>query len=199
MGATLKVTKASLISLCLLTGCASTSWNTQYRVDPFTDKQTCRVVRGTDFSRSFQRSFQGGYFSAEFVFENYHGQPRVGIIMEPAIPAAGDLQIRVDSGEMMAISVSDTPLDTRPNTNTYTYEGMPAQVSDMVANIQSDTLKYASPYRLATDDKAKHIIQSILSGKSVMYRMVGVNAALTLTGTFKVDQSLKDAVRKCGL
>lgn len=191
-----------LVSSLILTACVSelakdSQWRAVLRTDQFTDARSCRVERGTPSRRSVERRYRT-YSSAEFIVEDRDGELRIGAVMEPTLPMSGDLQIRVDNLEAWTITLADTPLDTAPAMPSYDYGAQSEQATKAIEQVQGYTLKMASPYRLAAGDKARQILDQILKGHVVKYRLLGINAASSSTGQFEVDDAFRAAVAQCG-
>jgi len=188
---------ASILMLLVLSSCAQQSFNTTARTDAFTDEAVCRVQQGTEFTRAFTRGVLKLGITYNFFAENRAGEPRVGIISEPLVPIAGDVQIRVDSNPARIITVADTPLDTStaipaPEPQNPYFD---KSYKELIENIQ----KFSSPYRAYTGDKARELLLEIANGNEVIFRILGVNSATSSTARFSVTDDLRNALRNCGL
>lgn len=174
---------------------AAKDWNAVKRIDPFTDIQSCRVEPGGAGSRAF---FRGRSLAYYFYAEKRGDQIRAGVFSEPAIPIAGDVQIRVDDGPLITITAADTPIDAAPAPVVQLPSTLPpearAAYEQMIAAAQAS----ASPYRAVTGERAAALLHQILAGKLVRIRSIGINSALSTTGEIKIDpRDLRDALEKC--
>lgn len=187
-------TAAVILMTGCLGACAATTpqWQANNYYDEFTENQTCRVEYGTAYQREFGRALTRTYYAHNFYAENNNGQIRVGVRSEPAIPIGGDIQIKVGS-KLYTLTSSDAPLDVTP---TVSLQDGAEQYQDLVKNIQ----QLSSPYRAYTGEKAKALLKDLVqTGGEVKFRVVGVNTALSKTGSFTVDEDFKKALNKCGL
>lgn len=194
----MKTLTATILSLSLLTACAVTppKWQANTYYDEFTDQKACRVEYGTAYQRDFGRALMGTYFSHNFYAENNNGQIRAGVRSEPAIPINGDIQIKVGS-KLYTLTSANTPMDVAPT--------IPApQGSAEFNKAYADSVKvmqqFSSPYRAYTGQKAKTFLQDIVkTGGEIKFRVVGVNAALSGTGAFTVNDDFINSLKQCGL
>lgn len=194
----MRQTATALLILSLLGACAVAppKWQATNYHDEFTEAKICRVEYGTANQRQFGRTLSGTYFAHNFYAENNNGQIRAGVRSEPAIPIGGDIQIKVGS-KLYTLTSSDTPLDVTPAMPTpQGSEQFNNDYKNMVTNIQ----QLSSPYRAYTGQKAKALIKDLVqTGGEVKFRVVGVNTALSKTGTFMVDENFKTALKECGV
>ena len=61
------------------------------------------------------------------------------------------------------------------------------------------TARSMSPFTASTGEKAQSILKEMRSGKTLIYRTVGLNQAASTTGEYVLDQSLDVALRRCGI
>lgn len=190
------------LAASVLTACVSTDWNTSNHYDEFTDTKICRVERGTQAGRDFARGFTGIYFTQHFYAENNNGEIRAGVRTEPPLPISGDIQIKVGS-KLYTLTSADTPLDIAPSVQMDTSAAEKAMGKEYAATLQSmskDIQKLSSPYRAYTDNKAKALLRDIAGASGeVKFRVVGVNAATSATGSFTAGEDFKAALKACGI
>jgi|GEM_PF-2490482 len=188
--------------IALISGCGSSSWKWQatQHYDEFTEDKICRVEKGSQGQRDFSRAFMGQAYGAGitqvFFAENRNGEVRAGVRSEPLIPLAGDVQLKV-GGELFTITAKDTPIDLAPQSQ-ISIEGIGSEYSDMMQSIQETVQKIGSPYRAVTDDKAKKLLKAIAeTSGEIKFRVIGVNQALSTTGSFTGGSDFSEALKKC--
>lgn len=188
-------------SLALL-GCSSTimSWKANSYYDEFTNAKSCRVENGTEGERTFARQFTGNYFSQYFYAENYNGEIRAGIRSEPALPIGGDIQIKVDE-KLYTLTSQNAPLDVKIETPSIANKDYFSKSYAETMNSVNDTVqKMASPYRAYTGIKAKTLLRDIVNSKNeIKFRTVGINTAVSTTGSFKSDDKFIKALNDCDI
>ncbi len=189
------LTCASVIALA---GCASSvGWQASHHQDEFTNTKSCRVEKGSKAQRDFARGFTGSYFTQHFYAENYDGEVRAGVRSEPSLPIAGDVQIKVGE-KLYTLTSKDAPIDVAPSvaTPTVAVQGYQETIDEMTKNIQ----QLNSPYRAFKGKKAIELLRDIAkSSNEVKFRVVGVNQALSGTGTFNVGDDFVTALNDCGI
>ncbi len=200
----MRIMLSATLSTLILSSCMSGpdtqgDWRAVTMTDQFTDVSARRVERGTPSRRSILRRVNRTFFSAEFIIENMDGTIRLGAIMEPTAPISGDLQIRVDDDPAWKITLSDTPVDVAPTMPSFGSGAHLPQADATMSQVYKHTAKMVSPFRMAQGEKARRILNQILNGRSVKYRLLGVNAAMSSTGQFDVDAAFRQAIVECGL
>lgn len=190
------------LALGLLTACVSTSWNATNHYDEFTDTKMCRVERGTLAGRDFARGFTGIYFTQHFYAENHNGEVRAGVRTEPPLPIGGDIQIKVGE-KLYTLTSADTPIDIAPTIamdRSAAEQAMGTAYSETLQSITKDIQKLSSPYRAYTGNKAKSLLRDIANAQGeVKFRVVGVNAATSATGSFTAGEDFTAALQACGI
>ncbi|WP_415915143.1 hypothetical protein [Pseudomonas lundensis] len=118
----------------------------------------------------------------------------------------GDVQLRVDQNKAWTISTSETPLDYVPEGQLkamQAYAPKDPQQQQIVENAYKTameaTARSMSPFTASTGEKAQSILKEMRSGKTLIYRTVGLNQAASTTGEYVLDQSLEVALRQCGI
>ncbi len=186
----------------LLTACVSTSWNATNHYDDFTDTKMCRVERGTAAGRDFARGFTGIYFTQHFYAENHNGEIRAGVRTEPPLPIGGDIQIKVGD-KLYVLTSADTPIDVAPTVSVDTSAAEKAMGKEYAAtleNMTKDIQKLSSPYRAYTGNKAKALLRDIANTNGeIKFRVVGVNAVTSGTGSFTAGDDFTAALQQCGI
>jgi hypothetical protein len=204
-----------LITISVLTGCASITpkveWIASSEFDPFTDKTACTVTTGSLYTQSSVYTYANHLYP---FIEVVNGELRVGLKSggKYKVPV-GDVQLRIDKNKAWAISMSETPVNVKPNPHasaqvdvmTEYAKSLPPEQQALVVNsykaAMSSTGKMLSPYTATTGDKAKAIVQEMLEGNTLIYRTLGFSQALTYggssTGEFLLDDSLEAALNKC--
>ena len=190
------------LALGLLTACVSTSWNATNHYDDFTDTRMCRVERGTQAGRDFARGFTGIYFTQHFYAENHNGQVRAGVRTEPPLPIGGDIQIKVGP-KLYTLTSSDTPIDVAPTITMDTSAAEKAMGKEYAATMKvltKNVQQLSSPYRAYTGKKAKALLRDIANTEGeIKFRVVGVNAVTSGTGTFTAGKDFTAALQQCGI
>ncbi|MNP83382.1 hypothetical protein D3C76_1823110 [compost metagenome] len=59
--------------------------------------------------------------------------------------------------------------------------------------------KMMSPYTVTGGDKAKEILRQMVTGKTLIYRTVGINQAASTTGEIELDDSLRQSLKLIGI
>ena len=199
---------APVLLLALLTsGCATgptVEWVTVRNTDKFTDKSSCAITVGTYYTRGGIYAVSNQYYP---YIEVVNGDLRVGVKSGGRflIPV-GDVQLRVDQNKAWTISTSETPLDYVPEGQLkamQAYAPKDPQQQQIVENAYKTameaTARSMSPYTASTGEKAQSILKEMRSGKTLIYRTVGLNQAASTTGEYALDQSLDVALRQCGI
>ena len=192
----------SCITLSTLTGCVSTSWHATNHYDDFTDTKICRVERGTQASRDFARGFTGIYFTQHFYAENHNGEIRAGVRTEPPLPIGGDIQIKVGS-KLYTLTSKDTPIDVAPSVpmNTEVAEKhMGKEYADTMKSMTENIQQLSSPYRAYKGKKAIALLRDIANTTDeVKFRVIGVNQAISGTGSFTAGTDFTQALHSCNI
>ena len=204
----------SLLTFSLI-GCASTTpkvqWVASIQFDRFTDITTCTVSTGSLYTGSSVFTYTNHLYPFIEVVNN---DLRVGVKSggKYKVPV-GDVQLRIDNNKAWTISMSETPVNVKPNTTmnsqlelmTEYAKNLPKEqkklIVDSYKTAMSATGKMLSPFTLTTGDKAKAILNEMLNGKALIFRTLGFgliagNTAGS-TGEFLLDGSLKVALEKC--
>ena len=196
-----------------LAGCAggiasgtapSVKWVANSKTDSFTDVSSCAVTVGSLYTSNGVFTMTNKYYP---YIEVVNGDLRVGVKSGGRflIPV-GDVQLRIDQNKAWTISTSETPLD-------YVSEGQlkamqayapkdPQQqqiVENAYKTAMEATARPMSPFTASTGEKAQSILKEMRSGKTLIYRTVGLNQAASTTGEYVLDQSLEVALRQCGI
>ena len=196
-----------------LAGCAggiasgtapSVKWVANSKTDSFTDVSSCAVTVGSLYTSN-------GVFTMTNKYSPYievvNGDLRVGVKSggRVLIPV-GDVQLRIDQNKAWTISTSETPLDYVPEGQLkamQTYAPKDPQQQQIVENAYKTamdaTARSMSPFTASTGEKAQSILKEMRSGKTLIYRTVGLNQAASTTGEYVLDQSLEVALRQCGI
>jgi hypothetical protein len=204
-----------LITMFVLTGCASTTpkveWVASTEFDRFTDQTTCTVTTGSLYTQSSVFTYTNHLYPFIEVVED---ELRVGLKSggKYKVPV-GDIQLRIDKNKAWDISMSETPVNVKPNPHvsaqvdimTEYAKNLPPEQQALVVNsykaAMSSTGKMLSPYTATTGDKAKAIVKEMLKGNTLIYRTLGFSQVPNLgegtTGEFLLDGSLEAALNKC--
>ncbi len=199
----------------VLTGCASTTpkveWVASTEFDRFTDQTTCSVTTGSLYTQSSVFTYTNHLYP---FIEEVEDQLRVGLKSggKYKVPV-GDIQFRIDKNKAWGISMSETPVSIKPNTQVNAQadlmaeyaKNLPPEQQALIANsykaAMNSTGKMLSPYTAATGDKAKAILKEMLKGNIIIYRTLGfgqmTNYGGGTTGEFVLDGSLQTALNKC--
>ena len=200
----IKSTKTVLPLLVLgtLTACVSTSWNATNHYDDFTNTKSCRVERGTQAGRDFARGFTGIYFTQHFYAENHNDEIRAGVRTEPPLPIGGDIQIKVGS-KLYALTSKDTPIDVAPSVPMNTdlaKKHMGKEYADTMKSMTENIQQLSSPYRAYTGREAKALLRDIANADGeVKFRVIGVNQAISGTGSFFAGEEFVKALHSCNI
>ena len=200
----MKIIKTVLLGVAvgLLPACVTNGWNAINQYDEFTDTKICRVERGTQAGRDFARGFTGIYFSQHFYAENHNGEVRAGVRTEPPLPIGGDVQIKVGN-KLYTLTSADAPIDiapTIPMDTSAAENAMGKEYAATLQNMSKDIQKLSSPYRAYTGNKAKALLRNIANAQGeVKFRVVGINAAASATGSFTVNEEFTTALQACGI
>lgn len=200
----MRIIKTTLLGVVvgLLSGCVTNGWNATNHYDEFTDTKICRVERGTQAGRDFARGFTGIYFTQHFYAEKHNGEVRAGVRTEPPLPIGGDVQIKVES-KLYTLTSADAPIDIAPEIPMDTSAAEQAMGKEYAATLQNmskDIQKLSSPYRAYTGNKAKALLSDIANAQGeVKFRVVGVNAATSATGSFTAGEDFVGALKACGI
>lgn len=191
-----------ILALSVMTACATSGWNATDHYDEFTDTKICRVEQGTQAGRDFARGFTGIYFTQHFYAENHNGEIRAGVRTEPPLPIGGDVQIKV-GGKLYTLTSADAPIDVAPAIPMDTSaaeKSMGKEYAETLKNMSKDIQKLSSPYRAYTGSKAKALLRDIANAQGeVKFRVVGVNAAASATGSFTAGEDFTTALQACGI
>lgn len=196
-----------------LAGCAggiasgtapSVKWVANSKTDSFTDVSSCAVTVGSLYTSNGVFTMTNKYYP---YIEVVNGDLRVGVKSGGRflIPV-GDVQLRVDQNKAWTISTSETPLDYVPEGQLkamQAYAPKDPQQQQIVENAYKTameaTARSMSPFTASTGEKAQSILKEMRSGKTLIYRTVGLNQAASTTGEYVLDQSLEVALRQCGI
>lgn len=189
---------AAAAALALIAGCASQT-SVSRSVDAFTDTQVCRVEYGDELTRSMNRQLTGTFIGLYFFAENRDGEVRAGVVSEPKLPIAGDVQLRVDDNPLVSITAADTPLDLAPATTLPETPGLSAEQRDRLQASMRSTMSVASPYRVLVGAKAVSLLKAMTQGKNMIWRVVGINAAASTTGSISIKPDLAKSLAACGI
>jgi hypothetical protein len=199
-----------LAAAVLIAGCGNSptapqvEWITVKNTDKFTDKSTCAVTVGSFYTRGSVYTASNHYYP---YIETVDGDLRVGVRSGGRflIPV-GDVQIRIDQNPAWTISTAETPLDYVPEGQlkaTQAAAPKDPQQQQIVANAyktaMESTARSMSPFTAATGEKARSILNQMRSGRSLIYRTIGLNQAASTTGEYALDHSLEAALRQCGI
>lgn len=170
------------------------AWKADHIVDEFTDRKICRVQY--DIRAPFRRC--PGYICYHFYAEtDASGEMRVGVRSTPAVPIAGDLQLRVDRHPAVIISSVETPIDYAPSYSEPTGNKVADAAGERVMTAISRSL---SPYRVTTGQKAKRILRQILAGKTLRFRTLGVNSVTAQPIVpIEITENMRQALSQCGI
>ena len=185
------------MSACASGGLGGT-WTARTTTDKFTDQTSCRVMYGSEYDRAFGRQLFAVGIAYYFMAENRAGDVRVGITAEPQIPIAGEVQLRVDQNPYITLNLADTPIDSG---GSYMMPNMDAYPPELKAQMEANFKQIgamASPYRVVTGEKAKAVLNQIVAGKILRWRVVGVNQYLSSTGEVKTT-GLAQALAQCAI
>lgn len=199
----IKITTILLsLALSALTACVTNGWNATNHYDEFTDTKICRVERGTQAGRDFARGFTGIYFTQHFYAENHNGEVRAGVRTEPPLPIGGDVQIKVGD-KLYVLTSTDVPIDiapTIPMNTSAAEQAMGKEYAETLHSMGKDIQKLSSPYRAYTGNRAKALLRDIANAQGeIKFRVVGVNAAASATGSFVVREDFTTALQACGI
>ncbi|MBC3337507.1 hypothetical protein GIW50_16550 [Pseudomonas syringae] len=196
-----------------LAGCAggiasgtapSVKWVANSKTDSFTDVSSCAVTVGSLYTSNGVFTMTNKYYP---YIEVVNGDLRVGVKSGGRflIPV-GDVQLRIDQNKAWTISTSETPLDYVPEGQLkamQAYAPKDPQQQQIVENAYKTameaTARSMSPFTASTGEKAQSILKEMRSGKTLIYRTVGLNQAASTTGEYVLDQSLEVALRQCGI
>ncbi|NMX35607.1 hypothetical protein [Pseudomonas sp. WS 5413] len=196
-----------------LAGCAggiasgttpSVKWVANSKTDSFTDVSSCAVTVGSLYTSNGVFTMTNKYYP---YIEVVNGDLRVGVKSGGRflIPV-GDVQLRIDQNKAWTISTSETPLDYVPEGQLkamQAYAPKDPQQQQIVENAYKTamdaTARSMSPFTASTGEKAQSILKEMRSGKTLIYRTVGLNQAASTTGEYVLDQSLELALRQCGI
>jgi len=199
-----------------LVGCASTTapkveWVASTEFDRFTDITTCSVSTGSLYTHSNVYTYSNRLYPFIQVVNN---ELQVGVKSggKYKVPV-GDVQLRIDSNKAWIISMSETPVNTKPDAPvnaqldlmTEYAKNLPAEQQKLIADSYKTALnstgQMLSPFTVATGDKATAILNEMLNGKTLIYRTLGFGPMVPntggTTGEFMLDGSLKIALDKC--
>jgi len=127
---------------------------------------------------------------------------RAGVRTEPPLPIGGDIQIKVGS-KLYTLTSRDTPLDVVTSVPTNTdiiKKSMGAEYAQSIENMTKDIQKMSSPYRAFTGKKAIALLHDIANTEGeIKFRVVGVNAVTSGTGSFTSGEDFTTALQKCGI
>ncbi|KPZ53410.1 hypothetical protein [Pseudoalteromonas sp. P1-25] len=200
----------TIAAILILAGCASTtapsiSWVSNVKVDEFTDQKSCSVSVGSLYTKSSVYTYSNHYYP---YIEVVNGDLRLGVKSGGKHPIpVGDVQIRIDSNTAWTISSSETPLDYAPKGTLDTMKDyanyLPEENKELVEATYKTAMESAarsmSPFTATTGDKARKILNEMLSGQKIKYRTVGLNQAASSTGEYDLDPSLASALQQCGI
>ena len=196
-----------------LAGCAggiasgtapSVKWVANSKTDSFTDVSSCAVTVGSLYTSNGVFTMTNKYYP---YIEVVNGDLRVGVKSGGRflIPV-GDVQLRIDQNKAWTISTSETPLDYVPEGQLkamQAYAPKDPQQQQIVENAYKTameaTARSMSPFTASTGEKAQSILKEMRSGKTLIYRTIGLNQAASTTGEYVLDQSLEVALRQCGI
>ena len=183
-----------LIAAGLMAGCSVAEpgsgghWLPNVRMDEFTKRPHCIVTAETGgirggFIQGYNTIFRFRFYPfVEMVNKELRLGVRSDVLVE--IPV-GDVQVRIDDGKIWTIASSETPLD-------YARKGY--------MNVAMDTVNGAKlPYTVATGEKARAILQEMVAGRLLWYRVLGLNQKVTNAGWFPLDVSFRRALARCGI
>lgn len=214
----MKVTFLLLVALALI-GCAvdpgsgssqrqssppSVKWVATRQTDKFTDRASCAVTVGALYTQTIVFTMSNQYYP---YIEVVNGDLRVGVKSGGRVQIpVGDVQMRIDQNPAWTISTGETPLDYVPQgalqgMQAYTKNDPQQQLvlENSYKAAMQGTARAMSPFTAATGEKARAILKELRAGRTLIYRTVGLNQAASSTGEYALDQSLEQALHKCGI
>lgn len=194
-----------LVILIALSGCATSTWSVKNVQDEFTDRTSCKVVYGSDFSKDLVRS-SGGIHYYPFI-EKVKDEVIFGIHNDYNIPV-GDVQIRIDGNEAILISYTETPvyytatsqaidLSYLKGIEGINQEAMKASIDASMKNVS----KMSSPFTATSGEKANKIIDQLKAGNKLKMRIIGfgTNSVASTTGEYELGEIFKISLAGCGI
>ena len=183
-----------LIAAGLLAGCSATDpdsgghWLASARVNKFTKRRHCMVTAETGgfrggYTKGFDTIYRFGFYP---IVEMVNKELRLGVRSDVLVELpVGDVQVRIDDRKIWTIASSETPPDY-------------ARRGDW--NVTMDTVDRAKlPYTMATGEKARAILQEMVAGTLLWYRVLGLNQKVTNAGWFPLDVTFRRALARCGI
>lgn len=193
-----------------IVGCQSgpikeaTVWHSTITKDEFTDQVTKMVTMGEWASSKVIVTqslkfypFVGTQDGTLFVGIRSGGRFRI---------PTGTVQIRVDDNPAWTIAPDETPISMLPKSPTIPIKIIPDSngiANKTINSTQEATMqmisRMSSPYTAATGQKARDIINQMLKGKVIKYRIIGVNQPASSTGEVRIDDSFTKSLVEIGL
>ena len=198
------------IPFILISGCSTTpnpkvSWIADMQIDEFTDHKVCSVTTGSYYSKNNVYTYTNHLYPTVDIV---NGDIRVGVKSggKYKVPV-GDVQLRIYDNTAWKISTSETPLDYIDSLSSenpiVNYDALPEESRALMEKTYKGSMelmsKAMSPVTVTTGEKAQKILNEMLSGTAIKYRTLGLNQAASSTGEFKLDNSLKESLLKCGV
>lgn len=191
-----------------LTACGSTPQVNEFWVvdtdhDEFTDKSRCMVTTGSKYQNG--RAYTENFKIYPFVEVTEKGVV-VGVKSGGTHKiAVGDVQLRIDNNPARTLSAQNTPVELlSENKGQYDDilkaldESQREQFEKVMDTTNSIAAKMLAPFTAVDGSEAEKILKEMLSGNTLIYRQVGLTAATSTTGSFKLDPSLKRGLEQCG-
>ena len=188
------------IATVVLSGCAGSVWKATGSTDKFTDQTTTMVTTG-DYSAGTSIITSSLKFYP--VVRKEGGEIYVGLMSGGRfkIPV-GTIQLRIDQNDAWTITPQETPISMVPAAPEIAL-GLPAEQAEMIKKAQAQSMdsmyKMMSPYTVTGGDKAKEILRQMVTGKTLIYRTVGINQAASTTGEIELDDSLRQSLKLIGI
>lgn len=204
-------TTLAVVAAITVVGCAadpgsrpSVKWVATRQTDQFTDRASCAVTVGALYTNTAVFTKTNQYYP---YIEVVNGDLRVGVKSGGRIQIpVGDVQMRIDQNPAWTISTSETPLDYVPQGYLQSMQAYaqnnPQQQQALEGSYKAameGAARIMSPFTAATGEKARSILKELRGGRSLIYRSVGLNQAASSTGEYALDQSLEQALLKCGI
>lgn len=193
-----------------LSGCASTDnkgpWRASLTMDRFNDDIDCFVSVADYWGGDFLYTRQNHFYP---YVQQKNGELRVGLRSGGRYPIpVGNVKLRIDKNPAWDLLVSESPVDTSPvntmlpqdyvkNLTESLDEKSKAIVEKSFSAQQKLTSQMLSTYTAATGDKAKKILQEMLTGKMLISQTAGIPGVKSTIGEALLNESLKMALEDC--
>ena len=191
----------AVFALVLVTGCGAIpqlpppkiEWIVDNVVDKLTDEKICHITVGSLYTHQGVYTYNNHFYP---YIEVVDSELRVGVKSGGNIRIpVGDIQLRIDKNKPWTITVSETPLKTAASN----IPEVTAENKKVVEYAYNQAMKATAPYTATTGKKARSILNEMINGDTLIFRVLGLNQTQSSTGEYKLDDSFSKSLKMCNI